>query len=111
MPRIIYKNISPEDVCVLSKELSRKSAEIVGCPVDWLTFECVHNYLFVDGDDQTMNTLFIEVEWFKRSQDQQDELAMYLYEELTKRYTTREITIIFKDLNKEDYYEEGKNFS
>ncbi|QIL46705.1 DUF1904 family protein [Vagococcus coleopterorum] len=111
MPRFIFKNVEFEDVKSLSQTLSVKSAEIIDCPIDWITFEHVSNTIFLEGNDITSSMLFLEVSWFKRSQEVQDQLATYLNSTLNKYFNEeKEITIIFHTLEEANYYEEGQNF-
>ena len=112
MPRFIFKNASIEEVKELSQLLVEESSTIIDCPEDWITFEYVDNHIFYKGETITTNSLFLEISWFKRSQETQDKLASYLYDTLNDYYKQkREITLIFNQLLESDYYEDGKNFS
>ena len=111
MPRFVFKNIPVEDVKKLSKELVTKSAQIIECPEDWITFEHVENKIFFQQKEVTTHSIFLEISWFKRRQDVQDKLATYLYDALNSFYNQeKEITLIFNTLEEANYYEDGKNF-
>lgn len=111
MPRFIFKNIPVDEVKKLSQELVAKSAEIIDCPEDWITFEHIENKIFFQQTDVTSDSIFLEISWFKRSQDVQDKLATYLYNTLNTTYNQeKEITLIFNTLEEANYYEDGKNF-
>lgn len=111
MPRIIFKNIDKKTVQALSQQLDHVLAEIIGCPPDWLTFEHLENTIFSQGNDITTSTIYIEISWFKRTQEIQNQLACVLYETLNAKFSNqKEITIIFHELMPENYYENGRHY-
>lgn len=110
MPRIVCKNIGKDSVKCLSEEMAHELASIIDCPIDWLTFEHIENTIFVLGHDVTDQSAFIEISWFKRDQGTQDQVAKSLYNYLDKNTDKKEITIIFYELSKENYYEGGEHY-
>lgn len=79
-------------------------AEKIGCPEDWFTMEIVAtSYL-------TQPPLpMIEVLWFTRGQEVQDQVATLL-DEAAKGWGSASPTLLFHPLEKENYYEEGRHF-
>ncbi len=110
MPRFVFKNMSKDHVQTLSNEMAQELATIIDCPIDWLTFEYIDNSIFLLGDDITNQSIFVEVSWFKRSQQVQDDVAQALYNYLLKQMHEKEITIIFYELSKMNYYENGQHY-
>lgn len=110
MPRFVFKNMEKDSVKILSEEIGGKLASIIDCPHDWLTFEHIENTIFLSGEDITNQSIFIEISWFKRDQETQDKVAKTLYNYLDKNTYKKEITIIFNELLKENYYESGEHY-
>ena len=111
MPRLVFKNIEKEDVKKFSLERVEELSRIIGCPQDWITFEHMENTVFSGGSDITKQSLYVEISWFKREQEIQDRLAAEIHSALDKQFGgAREITIIFYELAKENYYENGEHY-
>ncbi len=111
MPRLVFKNIEIEDVKKFSLETGVELSRIIGCPQDWITFEHIENTVFSGERDITKQSLYVEISWFKRKQEIQDRLAAEIHGALDRQFKgAREITIIFYELAKENYYENGEHY-
>lgn len=111
MPRIIFKNIDKNTVKELSQELIDSLAAIIDCPSDWITFEHIENTVYFSGKDITLENIYVEISWFKRTQETQNRLASFIHDALKLKLNDgRDITIIFYELIKENYFENGKHY-
>lgn len=108
MPQLIFKGVEKEDIKSLSKEMATKLAEVIACPRDYFTFEIVNTEFVFDGEEVKAYP-FVQINWFDRGQEVQDETAKVVYEMLkTKGYN--DVDIFFTVLEEVKYYENGRHF-
>lgn len=108
MPHLNFKNIERNKVKQLCKELTPQLAKEIDCPEDWITFSHMESQTFVQGEDND-DIVFVNVEWFPRTQEVQDKVASVLHNGVVET-GSKEVVIIFNELKKEAYYEEGQHF-
>lgn len=117
MPHIRMSGLDVPRVKALSAHLSQDLSKTIGCPIDWITFS-VGNFgdgnIFCDGKI-VRDTVFVHVEWFDRGSEVKDTVARIITDGIfeTKRCKFSEIEtvdVIFVDLKKEDYYENGQHY-
>ena len=108
MPHLNFKNIERNKVKQLCKELTPQLAKEIDCPEDWITFSHMESQTFVQGEEND-DIVFVNVEWFPRTQEVQDKVASVLHNGVVET-GAKEVVIIFHDLKKEAYYEEGQHF-
>ncbi len=107
MPHLVFRNIEKDVFVDRVKEFSKKATAIIGCPEDWITLSYIDNSLtYVCGEDQTSNNIFVEVNWFERPKEIKDSLAKLINDSFKK--DNSDIIIVFKILDKENYYENGE---
>lgn len=74
MPQIKFRGIEVEQVKGISKELLQELQRVIEYPPDDLTFECISSVYIANGDI-TAGYPFVEVAWFDRGQQVQDDVA------------------------------------
>lgn len=109
MPHIRIRALNENTVKALSSELPKELALILNTPIDNFSVEKVHTEFYKDGirvDGDPM----IEVFWFDRGQKVQDECAQKITELVAQHFKVDYISVVFTNLPKESYYENGKHF-
>ncbi|CAE78829.1 conserved hypothetical protein [Bdellovibrio bacteriovorus HD100] len=109
MPHIRMRAVKKEHVQLLSDSLAKELAPAMKTPVDNFTFELVQTQFF-SGGQQTDSYPFIEVLWFARSQEVQDECASIITRQIKSIADYEDVVIVFQVLAKEAYYENGIHF-
>lgn len=116
MPNIKVTGISVPEVKKMSLELSGSLSEAVDCPIDWLTFSigATDGEIFCNGEILN-DTVFIHVEWFDRGIEAKNSVAKiitdYILENEINNFKHIEtVDVIFVNLEKSDYYENGEHF-
>ncbi|MFV0439797.1 MAG: DUF1904 family protein [Lachnospirales bacterium] len=108
MPHITFKNanyaIDNKKLKILNEEISH----IVKSPCDWFTFTFlnIENKTFQLGRDIKNEIVFVDVNWFYRSYEVKEKVEKSLNDYLNSfDKNSREIVIIFNNLEKSDYFE------
>lgn len=109
MPHIRLRGLSSGRVPDLNVSLIKELSKAVGSPVDHFTFEHVQTNYFVDGKP-VEGEPFVEVLWFARDQQTQDACAKMITSTIKTLIPDKDITIIFIELTKTGYYENGEHF-
>jgi hypothetical protein len=108
MPQLIFKGISVAQVKKISTHLVRELAELCNCDTDNFTLEIMKS-TFVFNEVEVPGFPFIEVKWFDRGQEIQDQFA-----KITTNYIHSldipEVEIAFSVFLESAYYLNGKNF-
>lgn len=107
MPMLKFRGITKREIVLASTELIDKLAKIIDCPRDYFTLELVDSMYIMDGEVVKQPSL-IEIAWFDRGQEVQDEVAKLLTESFKKDRECLEI--FFIKLETSSYYENGKHF-
>jgi hypothetical protein len=90
-----------------SAGLVDRLVEAVGCERSWVTLELVETRFVADGGETKANP-FIEVLWFPRDGATKKRVAAILAEEL--KGEADYATVVFTDLARGDYFENGVSF-
>lgn len=115
MPNFRFSGIDIPRIKELSKELTESLSKALDCPTDWITFS-VGSFgdgnIFCNGEI-LKNEVFVHVEWFDRGEIVKDSVAKIITDGVlsTKEFKFAEIknvTVIFRNIPKEDYYENGE---
>ncbi len=117
MPHIEISGLEIPRIKILSKELSESLSKAINCPIDWITFSVGalgDTNIFCDGN-LIEDTAYIHVEWFDRGADVKQTVANIITEGVfnTNKLEFPEIKtvdVIFVDLKKTDYFENGEHF-
>lgn len=107
MPNIKISGLETAKVRELSKKLTADLAKAIDCPADWLTFS-VGGDVFCCGEPAT-DTVFVHVEWFDRGGTTKDVVAKLINAAILGGEIST-VDIIFVDLKKSDYFENGEHF-
>lgn len=116
MPNMKCSGFEVDQVRELSGEVSETLAKVIECPIDWITFAVTSSdkELFCNGQ-QLQNEVFVDVEWFDRGTEIKDKVASIITQGVRTigkkgNLVFENITVVFTDLKKTDYYENGKHF-
>lgn len=108
MPALKFKAIGAEKIRVISKKLIDELQELFKCPRSYFSLEISQSIYIKDGDFVPGSPV-VEVAWFDRGQEVQDKAA-----KIITRYINsigiNEVDVIFIELNKNSYYENGDHF-
>ena len=109
MPHLFIRGISAEQVKTISKPLVQDLAELCACGTDNFTLEVV-NSTFVFDADEVPGYPFIEVKWFERGQEIQDQFANIVTEHV-HALEILEVEVAFSSFRESNYYFNGKSFA
>jgi len=108
MPQVIIKGMDHEKINTISKPLIDELQQIIGCPRDYFTIEAVNSVFIMDGEPVAI-TPFVQVNWFDRGQQVQDQVAAAIYRHVaTAGY--RNVETFFVTLQASSYYENEKHY-
>lgn len=108
MPQIIVKGVKKEELAPMSKFCAPKLADICSCPADWFVFDHI-NSEFYDMDGATPHWPVIQVWWFSRPQEMQDDVAACL-NNYVKSIGYSGSQISFHIFEYSAYYEDGEHY-
>lgn len=108
MPQIKLRGIETELVRKVSKQLIDELAILTLSPRDDFTLEVIHSTFVMDGD-VVLGYPFVEVAWFDRGQETQDQVAQAISQLLHEAGCTS-VDIMFTILDKLRYYENGVHY-
>ena len=108
MPQIKMRGIETETACKLSKQLIDELAVLTQSPRDYFTLEVIHSTFVMDGD-VVPGYPFVEIAWFDRGQEIQDQVAKTI-SGLLNQAGHPSVDIMFTVLEKLRYYENGEHY-
>lgn len=109
MPHIRIRAMQPDHVASLSKGLTKDLASAIKTDEDNFTFELVQTQFFSQGQ-AVKGTPFVEVLWFPRTADIQQQAADLITAAIKKIVNEEYITVVFLPLMPENYFENGQHF-
>ncbi len=109
MPHLRFKAVPENIVSHLSQTLPKELASVLQTSEDNFSFEWVQSTFYENGQ-KTSFYPFVEFAWFDRGQKVQDEVAQIVYRRIKESTPADYITLIFLDLPKTAYYENGQHF-
>ncbi|SMC35329.1 DUF1904 family protein [Sporomusa malonica] len=108
MPQIIIKGMELDKIKDISKPLVDELHVIIGCPRDYFTLEAVNSVFIMDGRQQEITPL-VQVNWFDRGQEVQDQVAAAIYRHvLSAGYC--HVETFFVVLQENRYYENQNHY-
>lgn len=112
MPMFKISHMKFEEVNDLAHGLTSSLASILDCPNDWIYFTNINSdSRLICASKPCHDTVFIYVEWFDRGQEIKDKIAKIITEEIKQHHPTKDfITVIFKNLEPNDYFENGIHY-
>lgn len=108
MPHIRFRALQSEHVSTLSKNLVKELASIIKTSEDNFTFELVQTQFFIQGQ-ATSGYPFVEVLWFERTPEIQQQVANLITENIKKLIDT-DVAVVFQPLLQKNYFENGQHF-
>lgn len=108
MPQIKIRGIDPEKICTISTKIVDGLEKVVGCPRDYFTIECISSTFIKDGKI-VMGYPFVEVVWFDRDEEIQDNVAKTITS-IIHNSGYKNVDVFFTILNEKLYYENGEHF-
>lgn len=108
MPNIIIKGMEVSHVKEISKAMIDELEIIVGCPREYFTLEALETNFIVDGE-QVAKDPFIQINWFDRGQEVQDQTAAAITKHICGA-GYKNVELFFILLERNNYYENGKHF-
>ncbi|WP_253715995.1 DUF1904 domain-containing protein [Bdellovibrio bacteriovorus] len=109
MPHIRMRALKKEHVQNLSEILVKDLAKTIGTAEDNFTFEWIGSEFF-SGGKATPSYPFVEVLWFARSQEVQDQTAALITQKVKTETQAQDVVVVFQTLDKAAYYENGEHF-
>lgn len=109
MPHIRIRALSEKQVQNLSLELPQELAKIIQTSVDHFTVERVATQFYNNGRPSEGDPM-IEVLWFDRGSELKSICAKKITELVQNHSTAEHIAVVFTDLPKENYFENGEHF-
>lgn len=108
MPQLVCKGLQEAEVQTLSETLAPVLSKLMGTPEEWFTFEYVSKISYVSGK-KVEGEVSVDMRWFDRGQDVQDETASLITDSLRK-FGYEEIEVVFHPLKKENFYDNGIHY-
>lgn len=108
MPHLRIRGMKSHEIKDISKEMVDELQNIIGCPRDYFTLEYIPSIFILDGEESE-GYPFVEVLWFDRGQEVQDKVAKAITDRI-KKLEYEDVCVIFFNLAKDKYYENGEHF-
>lgn len=109
MPHLIIRGVSVDQVKTVSTSLVQDLADLCACGTDNFTLEIVHSTYVFDGNEVPGYPL-IEVKWFDRGQEIQDQFASIVTKHI-QALEFPEVEVAFSTFQESAYYLNGKSFA
>lgn len=108
MPQLRFRAMDTNLVCNVSKEMIDELQDLLQCPRDYFSLELMGSTFIKDGEI-VQGSPVVEVLWFDRGQEIQDKAAVIISKYMQSvGYSS--IDVIFLELDKNRYYENGVHF-
>ncbi|KZL89936.1 DUF1904 domain-containing protein [Clostridium magnum] len=108
MPQIKIRGIDIEKISTISTNMIDQLEQIIDCPRDYFTIECISS-TFIKNGKVDEGYPFIEVVWFDRGQQIQDNVAKSITN-LIHNLGYKNVDVFFTVLKENLYYENGDHF-
>lgn len=108
MPQVKMRGVETEIVRKLSNKLIDELAVLTQSPRDYFTLEVIHSTYVMDGAIAP-GYPFVEIAWFDRGQEVQDQVAQAI-NRILKGAGYPSVDIMFTTLEKSRYYENGEHY-
>lgn len=108
MPQLKMRGVEVKDICKISVGMVQEMQELLQCPKNYFTLECINSTYIMDGEITKVYPT-VEVAWFDRGQEVQDTMA-----KIVTKYIHlagyKDVDVIFSVLEEKKYYENGEHF-
>lgn len=108
MPQLKFKSIEGKKLINISKSMIDEMENIIKCPRDYFSLEVIESKFIFDGEYVNGNPT-VEVAWFDRGQEVQDEVAKVITRNINS-IGYENVDVIFTALCENKYYENGEHF-
>lgn len=109
MPHIVYRAIEVEEVKKIEQPIIQEISKIVNCPPNQFTTEWTPTLFISHGQENSGGYPFVTINWFKRSSDQQTEVAKVITQYILELGYS-DVCVYFNELEPSAYYENGVHF-
>ncbi|MCG9583382.1 DUF1904 domain-containing protein [Vibrio tubiashii] len=110
MPHLRFRAVEPQTVQTLSKSLIDELQPHMDCPREDFTFEYIYSTFYHEGE-VNQAYLFVEVLWFNRGQETQDEVATIITHQVRGMIGEDvDVAVIFTALDASGYYDNGQHY-
>lgn len=108
MPQLKISGVEVNDICKISVGIVKEMQELLQCPKEYFTLQCVNSTYIMDGK-VVKESPTVEIAWFDRGQEVQDTMAKIITKYINEA-GHENVDVIFSVLEKEKYYENGQHF-
>ncbi|PSW09349.1 DUF1904 domain-containing protein [Photobacterium sanctipauli] len=111
MPHLRFRAVEFDDVKALSTKLVDDLQPLMACPREDFTLEHISTTFIFDGDVSDAYP-FVEVLWFDRGQEVQDQVAQVITEAIRTQAHSADldVAVIFNALTPTAYYDNGSHY-
>ncbi|MGH4123360.1 MAG: DUF1904 domain-containing protein [Clostridium sp.] len=108
MPQLKLQGVEVNDICKISVDMLQEMQELLECPKNYFTFECISSTFIMEGEIIKTYPM-VEVAWFDRGQEVQDAMAKIITKYIHSA-GYKDVDVIFTILEEKRYYENGEHF-
>lgn len=109
MPFFRFHFTDPMKLMIVSREMTDRLQEVIGCPREHIVLEVIHSDLVGDGEILEGSWPLVEVDYFERPIEIQDQVARIVATALQEA-GYMESDMHFRYLREENYYENGISY-
>lgn len=109
MPHIRFRAITSDQAKKLSQDLLPILATAIPAKEDTFTFELVNTEFFSKGEKSEAYPQ-VEVNWFERPQELQDQVAKIITDQVKALTKAEDILVTFNILTRTAYYDNGTHY-
>ena len=110
MPHLRFRALEPQTVQAISETLVDELQPLMACPREDFTLEYLFSTFFFDGEVSAAYP-FIEVCWFNRGQEVQDQVAQIITDKVRDVLQKEvDVAVVFTALNPNEYYDNGQHY-
>ncbi|WP_087019494.1 DUF1904 domain-containing protein [Thaumasiovibrio subtropicus] len=109
MPHLRIRAVESNIVQQLSTAFVDQLQPLMDCPREDFTIELVATQFFAEGE-KTQAYPFVEVLWFDRGQETQDQVAKIITDLIKSQYACDDLAVIFTALTPATYYDNGEHY-
>ena len=109
MPHIRIRGVKNEVVQKFSDGMNDELAKVMQTSPDNFTVEAIQTQFFNRGQADA-GYPFVEVFWFERTPEIKEQAARYITDRLRAITGAPDIAVVFREIEKTDYFENGSHF-
>ncbi|GAA5646298.1 DUF1904 domain-containing protein [Vibrio proteolyticus] len=110
MPHLRFRAVEPQTVQTLSNTLLDELQPLMVCPREDFTFEYIYSTFYYESE-VTAAYPFVEVLWFDRGQEVQDQVAQIITQQVRAIMGEDvDVAVIFSALNPNEYYDNAQHY-